>query len=283
MIRRHHGTGWPRRLVAALRVVPWPVLTAAAVGVAAALALVVLGLIDRQQATEATQDLGATSRALDETEDVLQQTDAEKRTLAAQILAECRSGDLDGRICEDAGAATRAPAPADTPAGLSLDQVESIVAAYLADRPPAPRPMSPDEVAAVVGGYLTAHPPTAPPPSSAQLEALTAEAVAMWFAANPPRDGEDGADAPPVTAAEIDAAVERWFAANPPPTPPVCPNGFEPVETGEARGADGTRYARSITCVDPASAMPPPTSDPPPVPTSEPPPPTPDPPARPPG
>jgi hypothetical protein len=46
---------------------------------------------------------------------------------------------------------------------------------------------------------------------------------------------------------------------------PDCPEGFEPVETGPTVGADGTRYGRSITCVDPSSALPPttaPTPDP---------------------
>lgn len=264
MIRRHHGAGWLRRLVAALRVVPWPVLAAAAVGVIAALTLVVLGLRDRQQATEATQDLGATSRALDETEDVLQQTDAQRRSLAAQILYECGTGDLRGRICDDALDA-RTPVPAPPDRSVTLAELDAAVAEWLTAHPPVDgRPPTPAEVAAAVAAYLTANPPEPGRPPTADE---VAAAVAMWFAANPPEQGEPGR---PPTDEEIDAAVAEWFAEHPPPPAPACPDGFEPVETGEARGTDGTRYARSITCVDPDSAMPPPpTTDPPP--TSDPP------------
>jgi hypothetical protein len=36
---------------------------------------------------------------------------------------------------------------------------------------------------------------------------------------------------------------------------PDCRPGYNPVETGEVVGTDGTRYSRSVTCVDPGSAV----------------------------
>lgn len=67
----------------------------------------------------------------------------------------------------------------------------------------------------------------------------------------------DVLDAGPLPAGEDGTDGDRGPAGDPGPPGPTCPEGFQPVETGEAVGEDGTRYSRSITCVDPASGSPP--------------------------
>lgn len=49
----------------------------------------------------------------------------------------------------------------------------------------------------------------------------------------------------------------------PGPPGPACPPPYLPVETGQATGADGRVYTRSVTCVDPESLQAPPSQAPP--------------------
>jgi hypothetical protein len=228
MSRRRRGAQLHRWLEAARRS-PW-LIVLAGVGIIAAITLTVLGILDRQQADEATEDKEATQV-------VLEQTDAEKRTLAAQILAECQTGDLAGRICDDAGDATRAPtpqAPAPPPVEsvLTPAEVERVVADWLLEHPPpAGRPPTADEVAAAVAEYLIANPPE---PGRGPTPDEVAGAVDLWFADNPPPQpeqgdrGEKGDKGDPPTPDEVRAAVDAWFADNPPqpgPPGPACPDG----------------------------------------------------------
>lgn len=267
MTGRHDRGRWWRRLWDALRVVPWWVLALAGLGLVLTVVLVVLGILNRRQADDATQGQQQAQVELGRTAD-------RARSLAGEILAECTTGELTGPVCDRADDVARDPVPPPAPAsatdGLTVGEVEAIVAAYLTEHPPpAGRGPTPEEVAAAVAAYLTENPPDpGRPPTPDEV----AGAVALWFAANPTPAGEPGR---PPTAEEIDAAVARWFADHPPPPDRTCPTGFEPVETGGATAVDGTHYARSITCVDPDSALPPPTTDPPatsdPPPTTEPP------------
>lgn len=63
----------------------------------------------------------------------------------------------------------------------------------------------------------------------------------------PGAPGKDGADG----AAGSPGAPGRDGAPG-----PACPDGYVPIETAGATGADGTQYGRAITCVDPTSANP---------------------------
>lgn len=106
MTSRHALHGWPRRTAAALRAVPRTVLALAAVGLLAAVTLVVLSLIDRQDAVTADANRAQTQTALDETA-------AQAKSLAEQIRDECAAGRLTGPVCVEAAdvAATPVPTP----------------------------------------------------------------------------------------------------------------------------------------------------------------------------
>lgn len=108
MTSRHAGAGWLRRTGATLRVTPWPVLVLAGVGLLAALTLIVLSLIDRQDATTANETRDQTQTALD-------QTAAQAKSLAEQIRDECAAGRLQGPVCAAADDVAEAPVPTPAP------------------------------------------------------------------------------------------------------------------------------------------------------------------------
>lgn len=221
---RRHGDPWLHRIRATARSSPL-LIVLALVGILAAVALTVLGILDRQDADQADAQRAQTEVALDETAE-------QARSLAEQIRGECAAGQLDGPVCERAADVARTPVPAPTPAAAPLDsvltraEVERVVAAYLlAHPPPAGRPPTPAEVAAAVAEFLIANPPEpGRPPTPAEV----AGAVALWFADNPPQRGEQGEPGRPPTPEEVRTAVDAWFVDHPPqagPPGPTCPDG----------------------------------------------------------
>lgn len=103
MSDRHRMPAWPRRLVRALRGAPW-LVALAAVGIALAALLVVLGALDRDQAQQAAATAQDTQTALDDTA-------AQATSLAEQIRGECEAARLTGPICEQAADVAEDPVP----------------------------------------------------------------------------------------------------------------------------------------------------------------------------
>lgn len=158
---------------------------------------------------------------------------AEKQSLAAQIRAECASGDLTGLICVRASEIATEPVPG--PRGEpgrppTPEEIQAAVDAYLVENPPpAGRPPTAGEVAAAVSEYLIENPPQpGRPPTAEEIAA----AVGTYYAANPPPAGPAGQPGRPPTAEEIRAAVDAYLAEHPPPAGPVGPMGNQ--------GAQGT-------------------------------------------
>lgn len=154
----------------------------------------------------------------------------QSENLASQVLAACARGEVvqspTGQdLCQFAQQVKTEPVPGVPIAGPTgatgrpptIEEIERVVTAYMADHPPprgeAGRAPTEAEVAAAVSQYLVAN-PVAPgrPPTAAEI----ADAVALYFAENPPPPGATGARGPGPTVAEIDAAVAEYLAAHPP-------------------------------------------------------------------
>jgi hypothetical protein len=176
---------------------------------------------------------------------VTEQRDAaatQGENLANQVLSACGRGEVVQSptgvdLCQFAEQVKAEPVPGmpiPGPTGATgapgrpptIEEIERVVAAYMADHPPpsgeAGRPPTEAEVAAAVAQYLIANPPEpGRPPTAAEI----ADAVALYFADNPPPAGRDGQDGRPPTDEEIDAAVAEYLAANPPAPGPEGPRG----------------------------------------------------------
>lgn len=130
-------------------------------------------------------------------------------------------------LIEDPGEYTGPQGPSGPPGpGPTAEQIAAEVEEYFETHPLAGQPTA-AELAAAVASYLTGHPAEVP-------DDRLYEAMAVYFAANPPPAGQDGADGtdgaqgdpgPPPTGAEIQAAVESYMAEHP---LPMCPEGTSP-------------------------------------------------------
>lgn len=102
--------------------------------------------------------------------------------------------------------------------------------------PPGPPP-SDEQVAEAVARYFAANPPV---PGRAPTIGEIADAVAVYLTANPPERGEPG---PGPTTEQIAGAVAAYLLANPPPAGEQGPAGSpgDPGEPGKdgQDGADG--------------------------------------------
>jgi hypothetical protein len=163
----------------------------------------------------------------------------QSENLASQVLGACARGEVVQSptgvdLCQFAQQVKTEPVPGVPIAGPTgaagrpptIEEIERVVTAYMADHPPprgeAGRPPTEAEVAEAVAQYLIANPPEAGrPPTAAEI----ADAVALYFAANPPPRGPEGEPGRPPTEEEIRAAVAAELAANPPPRGPEGPRG----------------------------------------------------------
>lgn len=194
------------------RLISGGILLAALLAVALFFAATILGSRG-QQAEQQRDQLGAQAVPLSNV--ILELCAGSAGADVAQALASAGACPLSAAVqsrASEAGLPTAVAAPPQIDETTLRNYVRASVMAYCADR----HRCTPDTATLVpiVADYLAAHPPTQPAPTDAQVR----DAVAFVMAANPDAfkgaDGQNGADAPPVSDEQVAAQVAAYCDAH---------------------------------------------------------------------
>lgn len=272
MSDRHRAPGWLRRVARALRSAPW-LVALAALGIALAALLVVFGALDRDQAQQATETAQQAQTDLDKVADPLAALCAADPTVRARVGDACNTAQQVVERPPDPAATTEPPQDGRGVVATVIRPDDGHLVVSYTDG-------SRIDVGPVVGR-------TGDPGRGVTFSTINNGRLILTFSDGTTQDlgpvvGERGRgiETTQIVDGRLIVTYDDGTTDDAGPLPqgpagkdgtngtdgapgPACPEGYRPEQTGEAVGADGTVYARSVTCVDPSSASPPASTEPP--------------------